>query len=173
VTDPLLPRRDSVVLQINRLSSSWNKAAMKYYTEVWGLGIPHVRVLHTIGDRGPLAARDIVAVTMMNKGLVSRSLADLSRQNLVASTAESTDGRVLIWTLTATGEKLVASLRPVRNTRQRKLLEKFSPDELKTLNMLLDKLFSGAEALRKDEARLIAGRPAGGRVKDIYSEDDA
>lgn len=172
MTDPLHPRRESVVLQINRLSSSWNKAAMKYYTDVWGLGIPHVRVLHTIGDRGPLAARDIVAVTLMNKGLVSRSLGDLSKRNLVTSTAVSTDGRVLIWNLTEAGESLVASLRPVRDTRQRKLLEKFSPEELKALNTLLDKLFSGAEALRGEEARLIASRRAGGRMKDIYSDDN-
>lgn len=171
MTDPLHPRRESVVLQINRLSSSWNKAAMKYYTDVWGLGIPHVRVLHTIGDRGPLAARDIVAVTLMNKGLVSRSLGDLTERNLVTSTAVSTDGRVLIWTLTNAGESLVASLRPVRDTRQRKLLEKFSPEELKALNTLLDKLFSGAEALRSEEARLIASRRAGGQVKDIYADD--
>lgn len=151
--------RHSTVFRINRLSSSLGRAAMKFYSQRFDLGVPYVRLIYTIGDHGSLASKEIVEITAMDKALVSRVLSDMTRRGLVKSTGENARNRS--WALTNSGLQFVATLNPVRQSRQEKLLADFSNDDLRELNKLLDRLFQSSERLRlKEEEDLRSSRSA-------------
>jgi DNA-binding MarR family transcriptional regulator len=144
-----LDDRHSTVFRINRLSSSLGRAAMKFYSQRFNLGVPHVRVIYTISDHGSLASKEIVEITAMDKALVSRVLSDMTNLGFVKPTGENARNR--IWALTNSGLQFVATINPVRQSRQEKLLGPFSNDDVRVLNKLLDRLFLSSEQLRLEE----------------------
>jgi DNA-binding MarR family transcriptional regulator len=71
-----------------------------------------MRMLSNLDNDRPLAAYRIVALTVMDKGLVSRVMTVLQRRRVVTSSAPKTDTRRRAWRLTPTGLGLVDLLRP-------------------------------------------------------------
>ena len=75
------PRQNrSINFRLHTLASSLFKGATKYYGAHFGIGLPEMRVLSSLGSEGPLAAYQIVALTAMDKALVSRVLTTLRRR---------------------------------------------------------------------------------------------
>ena len=76
----LSQQRKSINFRVHSLASSLFKGAMQYYGAHFGVGLPEMRVLSRLGSEGPLAAHQIVALTAMDKALVSRVLTALNRR---------------------------------------------------------------------------------------------
>jgi len=81
-----LTQPKSINFRVYALASSLFKGATQYYTPRFGIGLPEMRVISNLDSEGPLAAHQIVALTVMDKGLVSRVLTVLQRRRLVTST---------------------------------------------------------------------------------------
>jgi DNA-binding MarR family transcriptional regulator len=143
---------------IHRLSRSWMRASMAYYMREFGLGVPHVQILHTLGNRGALVSKEIADYTVMNKALVSRSLSDLSDRGYASSNADAADARRRVWTLTPKGKAFVDMFHGVRIGRQERLIEVLSLEEKSVLVDILERLYASSEHLRLEESKMLAAR---------------
>ena len=165
-------QQKSINFRVHALASSLFKGATQYYGAHFGVGLPEMRVPSNLGSEGPLAAHHIVALTAMDKGLVSRVLTTLKRRRLVTSSAPKTDPRRRTWQLTRGGQDLVDRLRPEWRRREAIIQAGLSGAERAVLSDLLERLFIASEKLRADEAVELQTpgkgtarpRPANGRV---------
>src|SRR5271170_2050766 len=108
----------SINFRVHTLASSLFKGAAQYCGVCFGVGLPEMRVLSNLGSEGPLAAHQIVALTAMDKALVSRVLTTLGRRRYVTSSSPKTDPRRRTWELTRAGRDLVRQLRPEWKRRE-------------------------------------------------------
>jgi DNA-binding MarR family transcriptional regulator len=142
----------SINFRVHTLASSLFKGATQYYGAHFGIGLPEMRVLSNLGSEGPLAAYQIVALTAMDKALVSRVLTMLNHRRFIGSSARKSDPRRRTWDLTPAGQNLVDRLRPEWRRREAIIQAGLSDDERAVLADLLDRLFLASETLRGDEA---------------------
>jgi DNA-binding MarR family transcriptional regulator len=142
----------SINFRVHTLASSFFKGATQYYGAHFGIALPEMRVLSNLGSEGPLAAHQIVALTAMDKALVSRVLTMLNRRRLIGSSARKSDPRRRTWDLTPAGQDLVDRLRPEWRRREAIIQAGLSDDERAVLADLLDRLFLASETLRAGEA---------------------
>jgi DNA-binding MarR family transcriptional regulator len=164
-------REDPVVLfMVHRLSRSLMRASMAYYLQEFGLGVPQVQILNSIGSLGPMLSKEIADHTAMNKALVSRSLSELTGSGYTEMRPDAGDARRRVWRLTARGQDFVTRFRPVRIERTTTLLKTLSDSEQDALVDVLDRLYNASEAQRCDEARALAARHAvadGAKERDV------
>jgi DNA-binding MarR family transcriptional regulator len=147
-----LQQPKSINFKVYALASSLSRGATQYYTPRFGIGLPEMRVLSNLDSEGPLAAYQIVALTAMDKGLVSRVLTALRRRRLVTSSAPKSDPRRRTWQLTSSGQVLVDRLRPEWRRREAIVQACLSEAERGVLLDLLERLFVASEVLRREEA---------------------
>jgi len=155
-----LTQPKSINFRVYALASSLFKGATQYYTPRFGIGLPEMRVISNLDSEGPLAAYQIVALTVMDKGLVSRVLTALQRRRLVTSSAPKTDPRRRTWRLTASGQDLVDRLRPEWRRREAILQACLSLSERTMLLEFLERLFVTSEQLRGAETMGLAALPS-------------
>jgi DNA-binding MarR family transcriptional regulator len=152
VGQPRSPQqRKSINFHVHALASSLFKGAAQYYGAHFGVGLPEMRVLSNLGREGPLAAHQIVTLTAMDKGLVSRVLTTLSRRRFVTSSTPKTDPRRRTWQLSRAGQDLVDRLRPEWHRREAIIQAGLSAAEQTVLSDLLQRMFVASEKLRADE----------------------
>lgn len=157
------PGSDPIIFHIHRLSRSIMRAAMAQYLHEFGLGVPQVQILNSLGARGPAVSKEIATYTAMNKALVSRSLSELTNAGFTVSSLDVADARLRVWKLTKKGEDSVAAFQPVLLGRRSKLLKVLTAEEQTLLTQFIDKLYSSSEALGRNEAA--ARRSPGQRSK--------
>lgn len=150
---------DSIIFHIHALASSLSRASTSYYGAFHGLGLPEMRILSNLGREGPLAAHQLVELTVMDKALVSRVLAGLARRGLATSPPGVSRRRR--WALSPAGRKLVKALRPVWRAREEFIVAGLSSAEHTRLLATLRRMFAAAEKLRADEAVKIQAARAG------------
>jgi DNA-binding MarR family transcriptional regulator len=155
---PNPPSSGSINFHVHALASSLFKGATRYYVAHFGVGLPEMRVLSNLGREGPLAAHQLVALTAMDKALVSRVLATLSRRTYIAASSPETDPRRRSWELTRLGQDLVRRLRPVWREREAIIQADLSPEEQAQLQNMLRRMFVASERLRAREARDLSTR---------------
>ncbi|WP_265571481.1 MarR family winged helix-turn-helix transcriptional regulator [Sphingomicrobium nitratireducens] len=75
-----------------------------------GLNLSHWRVMAAVAEVPGRTAREVVAVTPMDKGIVSRAVKSLIEKGLVERRASDSDGRLGHLHLTTRGEAAYASI---------------------------------------------------------------
>lgn len=73
---------------------------------VSGLNLSQWRVIAAVADRPGCTATEVVAITPMDKGLVSRAVRTLVNQEIIARQSSEKDGRSVNLRLTKEGEKI-------------------------------------------------------------------
>jgi DNA-binding MarR family transcriptional regulator len=149
----------SINFKIYTLASSLFKGANQYYGIRFDVGLPEMRVLSTLDREGALAAYQIVALTAMDKALVSRVLTSLHRRRTIVGVSPKSDPRRRTWRLSRIGQDLVHRLRPEWQRREAIIQGGLSPKERKLLGELLDRLLAASEKLRAEEAELLRAPP--------------
>jgi len=177
VDEPRLSQEQkSINFRVHTLASSLFKGATQYYGAHFGVGLPEMRVLSNLGSEGPLAAHQIVALTAMDKALVSRVLTTLSRRRYVTSASPKTDPRRRTWELTRAGQDLVRQLRPEWKRREAIIQAGLSETERHLLADMLERMLVASERLRAEEtARLRSrrGSPSKVRVRPRLANESA
>lgn len=148
----------SINFRLHALDSSLFRSAKQYYGVKFGLGVPEMRILSNLDSEGPLAANQIVALTVMDKALVSRILTALHKRGSIEPTPASSAKRP-VWTLSKAGGELVDRLRPLWRQREAMVQAVLTPDEQATLKEMLERLFVASETLRIEEARALQQQP--------------
>jgi DNA-binding MarR family transcriptional regulator len=152
---PLHHENQSINYRVYALASSLSKGAMRFYLARFGLALPEMRLLSTLGSRRRLSSLELVKLTAMDKGLVSRVLNGLAERGWVEQVPSAMASNRRVWKLTGTGAALVARLQPVWRERESRLQSDLTPQERKLLLRLLERLFQASERLRSEEAETL------------------
>jgi DNA-binding MarR family transcriptional regulator len=108
-----------------------------------GLSVPEWRLITTVVGEAPVAFAQIAALTMMDKGQISRTLRTAQEKGLVATevqplerrppeAAASSIGRVMV-RITEKGRRVYERVMPEAQRAQLRLIELMSPDERRTV----------------------------------------
>jgi DNA-binding MarR family transcriptional regulator len=152
---PLHHESQSINYRVYALASSLSKGAMRFYLAKFGLALPEMRLLSTLGSRRRLSSVELVKLTAMDKGLVSRVLNGLGKRGWVEQVPSAEGSNRRVWRLTRTGAALVARLQPVWRERESRLQTDLTPQEHELLLRLLERLFLASERLRAEEAKAL------------------
>ncbi len=104
------------------------------------LTISEWRVLAVVAQDAAMAARDVVAMTPMDKMAVSRAVSSLERKGLVERGAAAGDRRVAALGLTERGRALFDRIAAVAVSYERDLLSVLEPDEARVFDRAMRKL---------------------------------
>lgn len=149
----------SINFRVHALASSLFKGAQQFYGSRFGLSVPEMRILSALDREGPLAASELVALTAMDKALVSRLLAAMDHRGFIAAMPGASRKRRR-WALSRAGERLVRQLRPLWRRREAAIQADLSASQRKLLATLLERIFNASEKLRLAEARQRKAKPA-------------
>ena len=153
--EPLQRKHRSINCRIYALASSLSKGAMRFYLAKFGLALPEMRLLSTLGSRRRLSSLELVQLTAMDKGLVSRVLNRLVESGWVEYIPSGISSNRRVWKLKRAGAALVARLQPVWQERESRLQSDLTAQERKLLLQLLERLFQASEKLRAEEAKTL------------------
>jgi DNA-binding MarR family transcriptional regulator len=103
------------------------------------------RMLFTIWVAGPSESRRVATLAGMSRAAVSSLTKTLSAAGLLARTADRTDGRAVILSLTERGTAELEAAFRAHNSREVQWAGLLTGDELATLTALLAKLATGAQ----------------------------
>jgi DNA-binding MarR family transcriptional regulator len=153
--EPLQRENRSINYRIYALASSLSKGAMRFYLAKFGLALPEMRLLSTLGSRRRLSSLELVQLTAMDKGLVSRVLNRLVESGWVEHIPSEISSNRRVWKLSRSGAALVARLQPVWQERESRLQSDLTAQEHKLMLRLLERLFQASEKLRAEEAKTL------------------
>ena len=139
-----LPYRLSVLAQF--VSESLHDL----YAEPFGLTVTQWRVMAALGRFAPLTASEVGQRIVMDKVAVSRAVAGLMGRGLVERATDRTDRRRASLRLSARGRAMHARIVPLALAYQERLYEALAPEERRSFDSLIERLFARARALRDD-----------------------
>lgn len=142
---------DNVIFNVGKLANSYNRSAARFYQKRFGLSVPEVRVLNVVGHHEQVSAADIVDISVMDKGLVSRAVARLVQVGLVARRTDHGDGRRSILTLTPSGRQTWTAVLAAKQRRHTRSLAALSAAEVEQFYALLARLQTDAEQMEREE----------------------
>lgn len=137
----------------NRLSQSIGSL----FDQRYGIQIPEWRILMALHSCGPLAPNEVVEITSMDKGRVSRAQRRLVELGLVTASGDPRDGRRLMLFLTRKGTGMCKSIIPQARQTEAWFLAVLTERERRALDKALSLLLA-----RSREPRPPAGRGKAG-----------
>lgn len=141
---------DFLPYRLSVLSNRVSGAIAEHYRAEFGLTIPQWRVIAVLGERPDLTAREIGAVTAMDKVAVSRAVAALVKRRLAARRPAPHDGRAALLRLTAGGRRIYERVVPAAQALESQLLAGLTAQERRALDALIGKLSDRARTLGED-----------------------
>lgn len=129
------------------LANTLNRSASRVLSEGAGMTVPEWRVVSVIGSREGISFNALAQTLDVDKGWISRTLAQLESNGMVVRTPDPTDGRQFTLALTRAGRALHLKGSNISRARQARLESHFSQTELSTLYKLLGRLQQAAEEM--------------------------
>jgi DNA-binding MarR family transcriptional regulator len=139
LADPSASRSldDSVAYKITVIADLVARRVSQIAASVGGLNLSQWRVLAAIGDEDGRTASQVVEMTPMDKGIVSRAVASLVSQGHLSRQASDQDGRVSHLYMTDSGRKTFTSiLAEIERTGATAEMIVTNPDRAQLLEML-------------------------------------
>lgn len=136
-----LPYRLSV------LSNTVSTTVARAYDKRFKVSIPEWRVIAILGRFPGLSAVEVAERTMLDKVAVSRAVTKLIKKGRIDREFADVDKRRSILNLSAEGRKLHDEIAELALNFESDLLEGLSPDELKQLNSLMERLLARARLI--------------------------
>jgi DNA-binding MarR family transcriptional regulator len=109
-------------------------------------------VLWAAGGR-PVQHQEIIAALRLKRATVSALMFSLEQDGLVQSVPDRQDRRRLLATLTSKGEKAAIDALDLNAVRLEEVMHDFSPEDLKVLRRLLERLREDFVRAGRDEKR--------------------
>lgn len=124
----------------NNLAEQISVSLSRIYVDKFGISIAGWRVLVTLAEYGELQAKEVARLTSMDKVRVSRTVAGLMEQDLLARRVCDNDSRATLLSLNAAGSRLYQRIVPQALAWERDLVAPLSKAEQQSLSRILDKL---------------------------------
>ena len=132
--------------RLHTLSKLTDRVSRAAYRDDAGIGHAEGRCLAAIGAFTPLSVNDLAYRANLNKGQASRAAQALVGQGLVRKGPSAFDGRGVVLTLTAKGDRAWQRVMAVVERRNREIVECLDERERRQLDVLLDRLIDSARA---------------------------
>lgn len=132
--------------RLHTLAKLTDRVSQAAYLADAGIGHGEGRCLAAIGSFTPLSVNELAFRANLNKGQASRAAQSLVEQGLVRKQPSPTDGRGVVLTLTARGERAWARVMTVIARRNDEIVACLDPDERREFHRLLDKLIAAARS---------------------------
>lgn len=140
----LTPLDRTITHRLHTLSKITDRVSQVAYEADAGIPFSEGRCLAAIGSFSPLSVNDLAQRANLNKGQASRAAQSLVDQGLVRKEASATDGRGVVLTLTAKGERIWQRLMQVIERRNVEIVSCLDAIEIQQLSLLLDRLVEHA-----------------------------
>jgi DNA-binding MarR family transcriptional regulator len=134
----------TVTFRLHTLAKLTDRVSQAAYLSEAGLPIGEGRCLSAIGSFRPLSVVDLAAAANLDKAQASRAAQSLVAQGLVRKDASPTDGRGVVLTLTARGERAWRRVMDLVERRNAEITACLSAAERAQLDRLLDRLVAHA-----------------------------
>ncbi|MCP1844236.1 DNA-binding MarR family transcriptional regulator [Bradyrhizobium sp. USDA 4524] len=130
------------------LANLLRRGAMLRYKRLTGLSSVEFGLVASLGRRPPMSVVRLAEAVGMDKGQISRALAELVARKLVAKAANPRDNRETLVSLTKAGLAAHDAIVAGAQERNRRLLEQLAPGDLELLLGHIDRLtLAAAEML--------------------------
>ncbi len=140
-----LPLNQYLTYRISRVQAKLNAQGSKVLGDAVGLTLAQWRVVALVGAAGSTQLSTLARQAALDKGLLSRNVKTLVKQQVVSSRQDEIDQRVQHLSLTPKGQDLFERALPVTRRRQDWLRKDLSDEEIRTFRRVLDKLEMAAE----------------------------
>lgn len=145
------PLDRTITHRLHTLSKITDRASQAAYETDAGIPFSEGRCLAAIGAFSPLSVNDLAQRANLNKAQASRAAQSLVDQGLVRKEASATDGRGVVLTLTAKGDRVWQRLMLVIDRRNAEIVACLDATELQQFSRLLDRLVEHARGTADDE----------------------
>ncbi|WP_149589251.1 MarR family winged helix-turn-helix transcriptional regulator [Tabrizicola flagellatus] len=151
MTDPTgdFDLQDFLPYLLNQAAEATSRGFQAAYRDRYGFTRTQWRVLANLGKFGAMTARDICAISHIEKTKVSRAVAALEQAGMLARAPSPTDGRAELLSLTDRGRAVFADLGGLALAFDRQLRAMLGEGDAGQLVALLRRL---AEAAPPGEA---------------------
>jgi DNA-binding MarR family transcriptional regulator len=136
----------TVTHRLHTLHKLTDRVSQAAYVTDAGMPLSEGRCLAAVGAFSPLSVNELARRANLNKGQASRAAQTLVDQGLVRKEASATDGRGVVLTLTAKGERAWRRVMTVIERRNDEILACLDATERQQLDRLLDRLVAHASA---------------------------
>jgi DNA-binding MarR family transcriptional regulator len=143
MTEPASLER-TITHRLHTLSKLTDRVTQAAYVLDADIPFSEGRCLAAIGAFRPLSVKDLAYRANLDKGQASRAAQSLVDLGLVNKEASATDGRGVVLTLTAKGERVWQRLMTVIERRNDEIVSCLNPAEQAQLDRLLDRLVDHA-----------------------------
>jgi DNA-binding MarR family transcriptional regulator len=144
------PLDRTITHRLHTLSKITDRVSQAAYEADAGIPFSEGRCLAAIGAFSPLSVNDLAQRANLNKGQASRAAQSLVEQSLVRKGASATDGRGVVLTLSAKGERVWQRLVQVIARRNAEIVSCLDESEVELLSGLLDRLVEHARSTASD-----------------------
>jgi DNA-binding MarR family transcriptional regulator len=134
----------TITHRLHTLSKITDRVSHAAYASDVGIPLSEGRCLAAIGTFSPLSVNDLAQQANLNKGQASRAAQSLVDQGLVRKEASATDGRGVVLTLTAKGERVWQRVMALIERRNAEIVSCLEAREVQQLSGLLDRLVEHA-----------------------------
>ena len=136
------------------LANLLKRGAILRYKRRAGLSSVEFGLVASLGRRPPMSVVRLAEAVGMDKGQISRALAELVSRKLVAKAVNPSDNREVLVCLTRTGLIAHDTIVAGAQERNRRLLEQLSKDDLAVLLAQIDRLTDTAARMLAAEKDL-------------------
>jgi len=138
ILEDFLPYRLSI------LSNTVSGSIASTYEKRFGLGIPEWRVIAVLGRFPGISAVEVAERTLMDKVAVSRAVTKLIKHGRIDREFADADRRRSILNLSEEGRRVHDEIAPLALKFEADLLHGLSEDEIRTLNVVMERLMARA-----------------------------
>ncbi len=126
--------------RISFLTNFWREPLLRWMERETGLIRPELTVLMCLSFQKDLNARDICEITEQPSNTVSRAVTSLTEKGLISRVPDQVDTRRRVLNITPEGQAVHDRLLTRFCEAEKVMLETLTPEEVNTLEALLDKL---------------------------------
>lgn len=156
---PRIDPRQLIAYRILSLSALLNRGIETLLDSEAGLSVRQWRVLLCLANYGAHSVQGIADFCRYDKSQVSRAVSELQTRKLVRGKPSAEDGRSIVVSITAAGQRLYEQALPLSLARQAELTKCLTSSQLSEFEKTVDLLTRQAEDLlraahaRRDDAR--------------------
>lgn len=134
---------------LNQAAEATSHEFQSVYRDRYGFTRTQWRVLANLGKFGAMTARDICAISHIEKTKVSRAVAALEQAGMLSRTPSTTDRRAEVLALTPKGHTVFAELGKLAQGFDQHLRDALGQNEAAKLVSILRQLAKGGAGLRQ------------------------
>lgn len=131
---------DFLTFKLDQTSALLIERANAVYRERWDLDVRAMRVLRIIRAEPGITPKALSQLAMIEKTLLSKTLAELESRGLIGRGAHATDKRSVALRVTLEGVKVASASEKVGAKLEAELAAALTEDERETLGNLLARL---------------------------------